>query len=337
MPEGVAISEVMGVCGLQRVWSKRLAAQEFVLLLRVIRSLPDTRMRRYHFGRLLAARHDGSWRWLVALPSSWSRTMTDGSFVTAVRVRLGLPVLPEVVLVGSSRSCVLCHRTGVDLLGVHARCCRRLGLNMVLHEALKGSLVWGLRGVGEPPVLELARCHLRADVLVVDRDRVYLLDASIAEGLGVSCESQWRKRGLAAVIVREREKLRKYTAACRDVEGVFLPVVSSPHGALGRVSRRGLARLVGAECLDGCDCGGQVHGLPSQRRELKWVLTALYFAIPRGHLELVWKSWLSAHAVGWGVGGMASQLRRQARRALVGFRRGDFRRKMGRRAPPLRV
>ena len=191
--------------------------------------------------------------------------------------------------------------------------------------------------MAEPPVEELAQHHLRADVLVVRPGRVYLLDASFAEGLGVSCDSQWQAFGLAGVQKREREKQRKYTVACRDVEGVFLPVVSSPHGALGRVSRRGLARLVGAECPDGCDCGGQAHGLPAQRRELKWVLTALSFDIARGHLELVWKSWLSAHANSWGVGGMASQVRRQARRALVGFRRGAFRRGMGRRVPPFRV
>ena len=189
----------------------------------------------------------------------------------------------------------------------------------------------------EPPVEELAHHRLRADVLVVRPGQVYLLDASIAEGLGHSCDSQWEKFGLAGVQECERKKLRKYTVACRDVEGVFLPVVGSPHGAMGRESLRRLARLVGAECPEGCDCGGQVHGLPSQRRELKRVLTALSFDIARGHLELVWKAWLSAHAEGSGVGGMASQVRRQARRALVAFRRGDFRRRMGRRAPPFRV
>ena len=166
---------------------------------------------------------------------------------------------------------------------------------------------------------------------------MYLLDVSIAEGLGVSCDSQWRTRGLAGVQRREREKLKKYTVPCRDVNGVFLPVVCSPLGAMGRVSGLGLARLLGAVCPDGCNCGGRTHGLPAQRRELKRVLMAVSFDMARGHLELVWKAWLSAQAFGWRVGGMASQVRRQARRALVAFRRGDFRRLMGRRAPPSRV
>ena len=142
---------------------------------------------------------------------------------------------------------------------------------------------------------------------------------------------------MAAIHAREEEKRRKYTAACGELDAEFLPVVFSPHGALGGASRRGLARLVGAECPEGCECNGRRHGLPSQRRELDWVLTTLALDIARGHHELVWRARLSVLAAARYERGVASRLRRQARRALAGFRRGVFRSLMGRRAPPARV
>jgi len=295
-------------------------------------------LRRYHLQRILASAASGSWRWLTARPSSASRVTTDGEVRAAVKVRLGLPILP---LAMTGPECVMCHEERMDPLGSHMRCCTRAGCKCVMHESIKHAACWWLRGVSEPVVEELAAQHLRPDLMVVRPEGgTFLLDVSVVEGLGEGIQQMWESRGLSGTAKREAEKVAKYEEACAGL-GRFGPLVMSPFGALGKASREFLAEVVGARCPDGCSCEGHLHGRKEQKEELRRVLQALSFAAARSHQLLALQAWTSWLATEFGGGGRERRrAARETRRLQRWFRaaqRQRWRVAVGQRASPFLV
>ena len=117
--------------GLPRSPSQFAASLAFdsALLARLLASTPD---RREH-QRLTRLQCEHAGAWVSAVPSSLDGLHTvfpPRTFRTAVAIRLGVPVLPEVA------SCPFCKQS-MDLLGDHASCCEKTGDTLVRHNRIR--------------------------------------------------------------------------------------------------------------------------------------------------------------------------------------------------------
>ena len=125
-----------------------------------------------------------------------------------------------------------------------------------------------------------------------------------------------------AIVKRECEKEEKYRLS--NALGIFVPLVFSPWGSLGRQSLDKLMVALGAKCNESCEAGCRAHGRPDQKALIRNLLISLSFAQASAHADVLIRFWLRWLAVERGVDGAgASRVGYSASRALRKLQRAD--------------
>lgn len=164
--------------------------------------------------------------------------LDDVTFVTAARLRLGIPLGPE-------RPCLLCHgKDKADALGDHSLSCMSGGNKTLLHHEVLdvvfdlASKLGGIPAREAHPFPDAADINLRMDVVVRcpgDRDKALLCDVAIVNPLARAHLNNAAARDLpaGAATAYEATKVAKYGVAAAALANASLrPLVFDTFGAL---------------------------------------------------------------------------------------------------------
>jgi hypothetical protein len=223
--------------------------------------------------RILSAGGPGSSGFITALPSEPSLYMTNDQMVTAMKLRLGLPVLPTFD--GIPKCSCSNH---LDALGDHILVCKKGPEVIHRHNSIVRSwerlilqtshtslfLERTLGGLGMN--VDPNQAGKKADLIEFEQQRKPLLaDISVIHATPTSAINlkKYAKEKGAAARAKELQKKSKYGAAANALEMDFSPLVMETYGRLGEEALKYARRKI-TEYVQRITQGKQDRGLTNR-------------------------------------------------------------------------
>ena len=189
--------------------------------------------------RLRSCTSRASSAWIDTLPMSPALCLTNGDFRTALRLRLGLPLMPEVA---TAVTCFCGDDIGPGDID-HAMACSILsGAKHMRHRILIET--WrqiasraGVASSAEPLLHKMGAAATptsaeRGDILLALPDALAIGDVSVIHPAAASYSAAAARSEGAASRIRDAEKRRKYAQA-EPAGYPFIPLTSETFGRLG--------------------------------------------------------------------------------------------------------
>jgi hypothetical protein len=191
--------------------------------------------------RLHSASGKGAASWLCAIPSVPELFLPSSHFVVAVSLLLGLPVCSEA-------SC-LCGNVA-DPLGVHFLTCKHLGGPISRHDRMVNEFCRLIRAAGV--VVEKEALHYLDDGSRLDfvahsmgeRSSHLVGDMKVVCPVVPSRILASSREPLSTALAGEKQKVKKYGAACAAKGMSFTPVVFECFGSASPAAEKLISRLI---------------------------------------------------------------------------------------------
>jgi len=237
--------------------------------------------------RIFSASGPGNAGFLTAIPTEQSLSMSNVQMVTAVRLRLGLPVIPAIE---TTQFCS-CGKS-LDLLGNHLILCKRGAQVSQRHNMLVQAWTRLIKKTTSAVSLSIERtlgslgCNntthatKRVDVVQISyAERTKLSDITV---IHPNPENN-QHRGAAAAF-KEKEKIRKYGEAVSKMEMDFLPIAFETYGRIGETARSFVKNLIN-QLISRMTNGGRDLGLQNKLYYIWW--STLSCALQKGNSGIV--------------------------------------------------
>ena len=223
----------------------------------------------------------------TAIPTEQSLSMSNLQMVTAVRLRLGLPVIPAI----ETAQLCSCGKS-LDLLGNHLILYKRGAQVSQRHNMLVQAWTRLIKKTTSAVSLAIERtlgslgCNnathamKRVDIVQISyADRTKLSDISVIHP--TSQNNQYRG---AAAVFKEKEKIHKYGEVVSNMEMDFLPIAFETYGRIGETARKFVKNLVD-QLIARMTNGGRDLGLQNKLYYIWW--STLSCALQKGNSGIV--------------------------------------------------